>query len=176
MWAWMVPESRATVSAPPDFRSQTCAGPRMVIPPPSTRLMRAWPELTWTSLPLRRTVFIWPWTTSTLMGPSTEMESPSMEPMESPGGLSARISGALEESAQKNSATSKRGRSLKMEFRETAKRNCSSLTCDGVAARWRATSGNLPILYEDGNPGHAEAEQAWGAGTAGRAGRGAGGG
>ena len=48
--------------------------------------MRAVPDFTRTSLPLRSTVFTWPWTTSTLIGPVMAMASPSMTPMLSPGG------------------------------------------------------------------------------------------
>src|SRR5208337_127773 len=84
-----MPPSSATVSAPPDFSTEKCAGPQMRISPPSTSLMRACPAFTRTSLPLRKTVRTCPCTTSTLIGPSMEMESPSMAPTESPsGGLS----------------------------------------------------------------------------------------
>ena len=48
------------VSDPPDFKTEKCAGPQMVMWPPSTSSMRAWPAFTWTSLPLRRTVFTLP--------------------------------------------------------------------------------------------------------------------
>src|ERR1700756_5172890 len=101
----MVPVSSATVSDPADFKTEKCAGPQMVMLPPSTRSMRACPDLTCTSLPLRSIVFICPWTDSTLIGPSTVMESPSIVPTESPeGGLSARTAGAPTSSAAKQPA------------------------------------------------------------------------
>src|SRR5882672_7365527 len=89
------------VSEPPDLRTDRCAGPQMLIWPPSTRSMRAAPDLTRTSLPLRRTVFTWPWTTSTLMGPLTVMASPSMTPTESDGGSSGRAAAAASSAAQR---------------------------------------------------------------------------
>src|SRR3984893_11023640 len=52
------------------------------------------------SLPLRNSVFTWPWTTSTLIGPSTEMASPSMTPIASAGGLSARAGAPTEQAAR----------------------------------------------------------------------------
>src|SRR5260370_42464052 len=76
------------VSEPPDLRTERCAGPQMLIWPPSTRSMRAEPDLRRTSLPLRRSVLDWPWTTSTLMGPVTLMDSPSMTPTDAGGGSS----------------------------------------------------------------------------------------
>ena len=69
---------------------------------PSTRSMRAAPDLTRTSLPLRRTVFAWPWMTSTLMGPLTAMASPSMTPTESEGGSSGRAAVAASSAAQRS--------------------------------------------------------------------------
>src|SRR5258708_39386596 len=73
----------------------------MLICPPSTRSMRALPDLTRTLLPLRRMVFVWPWTTSTLMGPVTLMASPSMIPTESEGGSSGRAAAAAVSAAQR---------------------------------------------------------------------------
>src|SRR6516225_3992312 len=85
----MVPLSSAMVSAPPDFSSEKCAGPQMVMLPPSTRSMCACPDFTCTSLPLRSTVRDWPFMNSTLIGPCTEIESPAMVPTVSgEGGLS----------------------------------------------------------------------------------------
>jgi len=52
-------------------------------------------------LPLRRTVFAWPWTTSTLMGPVTLIASPSMIPTESEGGSSGRAAAAAISAAQR---------------------------------------------------------------------------
>src|SRR5260370_42307232 len=78
------------VSEPPDLRTERCAGPQMLIWPPSTRSMRAVPDLARTSLPLRRRVLVWPWMTSTLIGPVTRMDSPSMTPTESEGSSSGR--------------------------------------------------------------------------------------
>src|SRR5438132_539103 len=78
------------VSEPPDLRTDRCAGPQMLTWPPSTRSMRAVPDLTRTSLPLRSTVFTWPWTTSMLNGPLTAMASPSMIPTESEPGWTGR--------------------------------------------------------------------------------------
>src|SRR5260370_36106135 len=89
------------VSEPPDLRTERCAGPQMLIWPPSTRSMRAEPDLTRTSLPLRRSVFDWPWTTSTLMGPVTLMDSPSMTPTESGGGSSGCAAAAAISAAQR---------------------------------------------------------------------------
>src|SRR5712692_2081658 len=83
------------VSEPPDLRTERCEGPQMLIWPPSTRSMRAVPDLTRTSLPLRRRVFDWPWTTSRLMGPVTEMDSPSITPTESGGGSSGCAAAAV---------------------------------------------------------------------------------
>ena len=73
----------------------------MLIWPPSTRSMRAVPDLTRTSPPLRRTVFTWPWTTSTLIGPVTLMDSPSMTPTESLSGSSGRAEAAAMSAAQR---------------------------------------------------------------------------
>src|SRR6267378_4442274 len=98
---WTVPVSRAIVSEPPDLSTDRCAGPQMLICPPSTRSMRAVPELTRTLLPLRRTVFDWPRTTSTLMGPVTLIASPSMIPTESEGGSSGRAAAAAISAAQR---------------------------------------------------------------------------
>src|SRR3989440_11549521 len=89
------------VSEPPDLRTDRCAGPQMLIWPPSTRSMRAAPDMTRTALPLRRTVFAWPWTTSTLMGPLTVIASPSMTPTESEGGSSGRAAVAASSAAQR---------------------------------------------------------------------------
>src|SRR5216684_1521507 len=89
------------VREPPDLRRERCAGPQMLIWPPSTRLMRAAPDLTRTSLPLRRMVFTCPWTTSILMGPVTLMDSPSMTPTESDGGSSRRAAAAAISAAQR---------------------------------------------------------------------------
>src|ERR1700749_4619228 len=83
-----MPDSSAMVSDPPDLRSDTWAGPQMAIVPPSTRSMRAWPDFTRTSLPLRSIVLTWPRTSSTLIGPCNAMASPSMVPTASPAGLS----------------------------------------------------------------------------------------
>src|SRR5258708_39835569 len=82
------------VSEPPDLSTERCVGPQMLIWPPSTRSIRAVADLTRTSLPLRRTVFAWPWTTSTLIGPVTLMASPSMIPTESEAGSSGRAAAA----------------------------------------------------------------------------------
>src|SRR5258708_4429380 len=96
------------VSEPPDLRTERCAGPQMLIWPPSTRSMRAVPDLRRTSLPLRRRVLVWPWMTSTLMGPLTRMDSPSMTPTESEGGSSGRGE-AAEISAAQRKATQAAG-------------------------------------------------------------------
>src|SRR5277367_5263661 len=90
----MVPDSRATVNAPAVFRIERCAGPQMLITPPSIRAICAVPDLTRTSLPLRSTVFTWPCTTWTLIGPLTAMASPSMTPMVSAGELVCGLSEA----------------------------------------------------------------------------------
>src|SRR5260370_1788652 len=96
------------VSEPPDLRTERCAGPQMLIWPPSTRSMRAVPDLTRTSLPLRRRVLVWRWMTSTLMGPLTRMDSPSITPTESEGGSSGRGE-AAEISAAQRKATQAAG-------------------------------------------------------------------
>src|SRR3984957_682387 len=83
-----MPLSIAMVSAPPDFKSERWAGPQIAIVPPSTRSMRAWPDFTRMSLPLRNIVLTWPRMTSTFMGPCSAMASPSIVPMASPAGLS----------------------------------------------------------------------------------------
>ena len=72
------------VSEPPDFSSERCAGPQIAIVPPSTRSMRAWPDFTRMSLPLRSMVLTWPRTSSTLIGPCSAMASPSIVPTASP--------------------------------------------------------------------------------------------
>src|SRR5260370_710600 len=64
-------------------------------------VLRAVPEVTRTSLPLRRTVFAWPWRTSTLIGPVTLMASPSMIPTESEAGSSRRSAAAAINVAQR---------------------------------------------------------------------------
>ena len=56
--------------------------------------MRALPDFTRTSLPLCRTVFTCPFTTSMLIGPVTAMASPSMTPTESEAGWSGRAAAA----------------------------------------------------------------------------------
>src|SRR5579863_2151569 len=63
---------------------ERCAGPQIEICPPSTRLIRACPDFTRTSLPLRKIVFATPAKTSTLIGPVTAMSSPSINPTASP--------------------------------------------------------------------------------------------
>src|ERR1700743_3079667 len=83
-----MPLSIAMVSAPPDFKSERCAGPQIAIVPPSTKSIRAWPDFTRMSLPLRNIVLTWPRTTSTFIGPCSAMASPSIVPTESPLGLS----------------------------------------------------------------------------------------
>ena len=50
--------------------------------------MRAWPDFTRMSLPLRSIVLTWPRTSSTLIGPCSAMASPSIVPTASPVGLS----------------------------------------------------------------------------------------
>ena len=96
MWMCTVPLSSATVTAPAAFSIDKCAGPQIVISPPSTRSIRAVPDFTRTSLPLRSTVFTCPCTTSTLIGPLTAIVSPSITPMLSAGSaLAAGWSPAL---------------------------------------------------------------------------------
>src|SRR5260370_26414611 len=89
------------VSEPRDLRRDRCAGPQVLIWPPAIRSIRAAPGLTRTSLQLRRMVFDWPLTTSKLMGPVTEMASPSMTPMESEDGSSGRAADAASSAAQR---------------------------------------------------------------------------
>src|SRR6266850_2391773 len=95
----IVPLSRATVREPADFSTEKCAGPQAEIQPPSTRSIRAVPDFTRTSLPLRRTVFTWPRTVSTRMGPLTAMDSPSMTPTASVPGSSERGRAAAKSAA-----------------------------------------------------------------------------
>ena len=53
----------------PDFNIEICAGPQTAMVPPSARLMRARPDLTRMSTPLRSSVFTSLPTTCTLIGP-----------------------------------------------------------------------------------------------------------
>src|SRR5271163_4489584 len=90
----MVPDSRATVKAPAVFRTERCAGPQILITPPSISAICAVPDLTRTSLPLRSMVSTLPCTTWTFIGPLTAMASPSMTPIVSAGGLDCGLSNA----------------------------------------------------------------------------------
>src|SRR6266478_124851 len=128
------------VSEPPDLRTERCAGPQMLIWPPSTRSMRAVPDLTRTSLPLRRSVFDWPWTTSTLMGPVTLMDSPSMTPTESGGGSSG-CAAAAAISAAERMAMQANGNAL---WREGSFELENAVTREPPRRRGRRVS---PILY-----------------------------
>src|ERR1700752_250719 len=79
------------VREPPDFNRERRAGPQMVMLPPSTNSMCAWPDLTFTSLPLRKTVLTWPFAVFTLMGRCTDIASPSMAPTVSASGGSSAV-------------------------------------------------------------------------------------
>src|ERR1700687_4240172 len=112
----------------------------MLICPPSTRSMRAVPDLTRTLLPLRRTVFDWPWTTSTLMGPVTLMASPSMIPTESEGGSSRRAAAAATSAAHRmpmHTAGTAVRRERAFELEQAVTRGCSQPRRQKVS----------PILY-----------------------------
>ena len=146
------------VSDLPDLSTERCAGPQIAIWPPSASLMRADPDFTRTSLPLRNTVRICPLTVSTVMGPVTAMAAPSMEPTESPGGgLSGRAASVVNTAINASRiATAAAGQDvtcaerLDDESGKTTPRNSFFSHCrrfPGILAK-----RSRPILYDDGYP------------------------
>ncbi len=69
----MLPVSSAIVRAFPDFSMEMCAGPQTAMVLPSVSVIRARPDLTRMSTPLRSRVFTSLPTTCTLIGPFTAM-------------------------------------------------------------------------------------------------------
>src|SRR3974377_737448 len=137
------------VSAPPDFSTEKCAGPQIVMLPPSTRSMCACPDFTCTSLPLRRTVRDWPLANSTLIGPCTEIDSPTIGPTVSgEGGLSGRLCARAAAPAANEQATPARKMAAVLRHRANFARDWVK---PDDSLELRGDSHNPSILYTDVN-------------------------